>query len=204
MKSFETAVGSAVWDRGKGRLFDADGRELELRHKTREVLAVLVKTRGRTVSREALIASVWEGRDVAADSVAQCVSEIRQVLGDAEKRVLETVPRQGYRLVADDRGGAPWRWRGLLPATLALVAAGLVVLYGPGLGPSETGGAPPVIVVLPFEDFSAASNQGFLSDAVAESVITALARNPQHIVISRRSSFQFRDTELGASEIAAR
>ena len=202
LKSFETAVGSAIWNQNSERLFDEDGRELELRHKTREVLAFLIKNAGQTVSREALIASVWEGRTVAADSVAQCIAEIRRVLVDTEKRTLETVPREGYRLIVDDRAVAPRRWETLLSAATAVVAAGLIAVYGLGLGPSKTDGAPPVIAVLPFEDFSSAPHQGFLSDAVAESIITALARNPQHIVISRRSSFQFRNSELGVSEIA--
>ncbi|CUH48781.1 tetratricopeptide repeat protein [Ruegeria atlantica] len=61
---------------------------------------------------------------------------------------------------------------------------------------------PPVIAVLPFEDFSSAEHKGFLSDAVSGGIITSLARYPQMKVISRRSSFKFRDSDLGISEIA--
>ncbi|CUH48838.1 putative PEP-CTERM system TPR-repeat lipoprotein [Ruegeria atlantica] len=61
---------------------------------------------------------------------------------------------------------------------------------------------PPVIAVLPFEDFSDAENKGLLSDAVSGGIITSLARFPQMKVISRRSSFKFRDSDLRISEIA--
>ncbi len=61
---------------------------------------------------------------------------------------------------------------------------------------------PPVIAVLPFEDFSSAEHKGFLSDAVSGGIITSLARYPQMKVISRRSSFKFRNSDLGISEIA--
>ena len=67
-----------------------------------------------------------------------------------------------------------------------------------GLGPTE----PPVIAVLPFEDLSAAPQKGVLNDAVSDGIITSLARYPQFTVISRRSSFKFRNSDLGVSEIA--
>jgi TolB-like protein len=63
---------------------------------------------------------------------------------------------------------------------------------------------PPVIAVLPFDDYSAAPHRGVLSDAVSENIITALARNPRMSVISRRSSAQFRDSDLGITGIAER
>ncbi|AXI53650.1 hypothetical protein C1J05_03230 [Sulfitobacter sp. JL08] len=60
-----------------------------------------------------------------------------------------------------------------------------------------------VVAVLPFDDYSAPQYQDYLSDAVADNIINSLARFPQLTVISRRSSFQFRDSGLGISEIAS-
>lgn len=95
------------------------------------------------------------------------------------------------------------RRRGLLVAAGLVLAACLALIWTlsrpPGAPPR-----PPVIAVLPFDDFSAAPHQGYLSDAVAESIITMLARYPQLTVISRNSSFQFRGSNLGISEIAER
>lgn len=171
LKSSEIDLGSAVLDRETGRIFCSDGNELELRHQSREVLAALAKRPGETVTQQALIDNVWSGRSVSADSVAQCIAEIRRALGDTDKRIIETVPSEGYRLIWLLRPDAP----------------------------NEA----PVIAVLPFDDFSTPPHKGYLSDAVSESIINALAHNPQQAVISRRSSFQFRNSDLGVSEIAA-
>ncbi|MCR9148876.1 MAG: winged helix-turn-helix domain-containing protein [Rhodobacteraceae bacterium] len=176
LKSHHIRLGRAILDSASGRLFDEAGDELELRHQSRRVLSVLVEADGRTVTREMLVDRIWSGRAVSPDSVAQCIAEIRRVLGDAKKTIVETVPREGYRLVppppdARDQHGPP---------------------------------EPPVIAVLPFEDFSPAAHRGVLSDAFTENIITALARNPQMTVISRTSSAQFRDTGLGIGDIADR
>ncbi|WP_171241104.1 adenylate/guanylate cyclase domain-containing protein [Ruegeria sp. HKCCA5491] len=87
------------------------------------------------------------------------------------------------------------RW--LLAAAIAVLAvAGVVNFLRPEVA------KPPVIAVLPFEDFSSPEHKGFLSDAVSGGIITSLARYPQMKVISRRSSFKFRDSDLGISDIA--
>jgi TolB-like protein len=176
LKFHDIRLGAMTLDSASGRVFDAAGDEVALRHQSRRVLSVLAEAAGRTVTRDTLIDRVWSGRVVSSDSVAQCIAEIRRVLGDAEKSVVETVPREGYRLVVSPRG----RQHGRPPAEA------------------------PVIAVLPFEDFSAAPHEGVLSDAVSDTIITALARNPQVKVISRRSSSQFRETGLGIDDIAAR
>ena len=88
--------------------------------------------------------------------------------------------------------------------TMLALAAVLVVgaLTFALLRPETPTDERPVIAVLPFEDFSTAPHQGYLSDAVSESIIAALARYPQMMVISRHSSFKFRNAGLGISEIA--
>ena len=60
------------------------------------------------------------------------------------------------------------------------------------------------IAVLPFEDMSAAQDQGFLCDGIAEEVLRALSRIPDLYVASRTSSFQFRHQAADIREIGAR
>ncbi|MDU8913428.1 winged helix-turn-helix domain-containing protein [Aestuariicoccus sp. MJ-SS9] len=203
MKSSEIRLGAAVADRSTGRVYDSEGKEIELRHQSREVLVSLAKNPGQTVTRQALINDVWSGRAVAADSVAQCIAEIRRALGDAEKRIVETVPREGYRLVMPEPDAAPAAfryWLGSLPVAAALVFVAVIGAYF--LTRPDDATDAPVVAVLPFEDFSNEPHKGYLSDAISENIITALARFPQMAVISRRSSFQFRESPQGVSEIA--
>lgn len=202
LKSFEIDLGAARFDSSSGYLFDGEGRELELRHQSREVLKVLAQHPARTVSQATLIEKVWAGREVSQDSVAQCIAEIRRVLGDSEKRLIETVPRKGYRLVPPASARSLPRGRIFVAVGAVLIACLALVWTSFSQPPASQG--PPVIAVLPFDDFSAAPHQGYLSDAVAESIITMLARYPQLTVISRSSSFQFRESDLGTSEIAER
>ncbi|MGX9146390.1 hypothetical protein [Mesorhizobium sp. 128a] len=47
----------------------------------------------------------------------------------------------------------------------------------------------PRIAILPFDDMSAGADKGYLSDAVAEGIITELARSKTYAVIARNSSY---------------
>ena len=59
----------------------------------------------------------------------------------------------------------------------------------------------PRIAVLPFDDMSAGADKGYLSDAVAEGIITELSRSKTYAVIARNSSFKYRDQPTDARQI---
>jgi TolB-like protein len=99
--------------------------------------------------------------------VSQCVSEIRAALGDsaAEQRVIRTVPKRGYALVAPVRssgmeglsGGsrAPVRSarsavRWLAAAAMALAVVGLAVWWGRSGAPESAARRGPTIVMPSF------------------------------------------------------
>jgi TolB-like protein len=60
------------------------------------------------------------------------------------------------------------------------------------------------IAVLAFSDLSAEGNQGYFADGIAEEILNVLAHVNGLKVASRTSSFQFRKSDLGATEIAQR
>jgi TolB-like protein len=76
--------------------------------------------------------------------------------------------------------------------------------------PASAAGAPAAagaitdksIAVLPFADFSAAGDQAWFADGLAEEVLNALARTPDLMVTARTSSFRYKDSELAIPEIA--
>ena len=57
---------------------------------------------GEVVSRDTLNATVWRDVVVTDQAVTNCISELRDHLGDdrSTNRVIETIPKRGYRLVA--------------------------------------------------------------------------------------------------------
>src|SRR5262245_47029257 len=89
-------------DPEKRRLW-RDGGLVQLTPKAIETLLVLVEHRGQLVERDALIRAVW--RDVAVEdgSLSVTVSMLRKALGTDGQGIkyIETVPRLGYKFVAD-------------------------------------------------------------------------------------------------------
>src|SRR5579859_4540154 len=74
-------------------------REVDLRPKSFEVLRCLVENAGRLVTKDELIKAVWPNVIVTDESLTQCVSEVRQAIGDRDQTKIKTVPRRGYRFV---------------------------------------------------------------------------------------------------------
>ena len=73
-----------------------DSGDIPLRPKSFEVLRYLIQNAGRLVSRENVLGAVWPDVTVTEESLTQCVSEVRQVLGDSDQRIIRTVPKRGY------------------------------------------------------------------------------------------------------------
>ena len=80
-----------------------EGKRIHLTSKPLEVLIFLVQNRGRLVEKRELLDAVWNGIFVTEDSLVQAIIEIRRALRDDKNdpHFIETVPRQGYRFVAD-------------------------------------------------------------------------------------------------------
>ncbi|CAN5828467.1 hypothetical protein BH20ACI4_BH20ACI4_02400 [soil metagenome] len=70
--------------------------EIKLRPKSFEVLKFLAENSGRLISKDELIAFVWEGMAVTDDSLVQCLKDIRNALDDKSQQIIKTIPRCGY------------------------------------------------------------------------------------------------------------
>jgi DNA-binding winged helix-turn-helix (wHTH) protein len=77
-----------------------DGVPLPLPPKEFATLLCLVEARGRLVTKEELLARVWQGVNVDEGTIAHRICALRKVLGHDEqgREYIETVPRRGYRL----------------------------------------------------------------------------------------------------------
>lgn len=72
---------------------------LHVEPKAMQVLFVLARNAGETVSREQLMQEIWGGRVVVEDSLTRAVSKLRTALSDTKsKTLIQTVPKKGYRL----------------------------------------------------------------------------------------------------------
>jgi len=80
-----------------------DDRETLLEPKASALLAYLVTNRGRDISRDELMREVWGGHIVSDGAINRVIVRLRRALGDEKKarRYIVTVPKVGYRFVAD-------------------------------------------------------------------------------------------------------
>jgi TolB-like protein/DNA-binding winged helix-turn-helix (wHTH) protein/Tfp pilus assembly protein PilF len=70
-----------------------------------DALVLLVENPGHLLEKEELLRKVWPGTFVEESNLAQHISILRKALQDGEVglRYIETVPRRGYRFVAEVR-----------------------------------------------------------------------------------------------------
>jgi TolB-like protein/DNA-binding winged helix-turn-helix (wHTH) protein len=194
----------------------AEGKAVDLRSQSAEVLSALVARPGEIVSKDALMQAVWPDTFVTDDSLTQCIADIRRALGDDEHVIVETFPKRGYRLNADplhaaesatiagtEPSQARSSRRSFILVVLVLFAVAIGAYYG-----AETWRTSPVgsndmprIAILPFDDMSTGADKGYLSDAIAEGIITELSRSKTYAVIARNSSFKYRDQPSDARQI---
>lgn len=170
-------LGAFSFSLKSGELREASGAVVHLRRQCAQVLACLLRRRGELVTKDELFESVWAGTVVTDDSLVQCISEIRRVLNDGDRALVRTAPGKGYGIAA-------------VPAVPGGANAALPL-------PDR-----PSIAVLAFEDYSAGSDAGYLSDAIAEGIIAELSRFPELFVIARNSSFSLRHAPMPVAEIS--
>ena len=101
-KSAETITfGGFVFLTKSRQLQTVEGKAVDLRSQSAEVLSTLAARPGEIVSKDALMQAVWPDTFVTDDSLTQCIADIRRALGDDEHVIVETFPKRGYRLNAD-------------------------------------------------------------------------------------------------------
>jgi TolB-like protein/Flp pilus assembly protein TadD len=143
-----------------------------------DVLAFLIRARERVVSRDDLLAAVWQGRIVSEATLSSRVNAARAAIGDngREQRLIRTLPRKGLRFVGAVRE-----------------EAGLSAGAAPeGARPRLTEPEGPSIAVLPFTNMSGDPEQEYFSDGVVEEIITGLSQMRWLFVIARNSSFAYK------------
>jgi DNA-binding winged helix-turn-helix (wHTH) protein len=80
----------------------SDGAVVRIRPQLMDLLVCLAAGAGRTVTRKEIAAAIWPGQFASDSGLARCVAELRQALGDSARqpRIIETIPKRGYRLIA--------------------------------------------------------------------------------------------------------
>jgi TolB-like protein len=152
-----------------------------------DLLVYLVRNRGRVVSKDDLIDSVWGGRIVSDSALTSRLNAARKAVNDsgAEQRVIRTVQRRGVRFIGEVSENSE-------PAAEAVVVPAA----------AEPPTAPRLsIVVLPFANLSDDPEQQYFADGVSGDLMTDLSRIPDMLVISRNTAFTYRDKPVDTRQI---
>src|SRR5262245_16064175 len=82
-----------------------DGQPVPLRPKVYDLLLVLIENRGHLVDKEQLMSLVWTEQFVEDGNINKNISMLRRALGEGDngQQFIETVPKRGYRFIADVR-----------------------------------------------------------------------------------------------------
>jgi len=147
------------------------------------ILTLLLEHGGEVVTREALRRRLWSN-DVFVDfddGLNSAIRRLRLALGDSAEhpRLLETLPRHGYRLKAQ-----------IQQTDLS------------SLGTEGHSSQSFRVAVLPLENFSGDPNDEHLADSMTDAIITALAKIPHLGVISRTSVMAYKNARKILPQIA--
>ncbi len=147
-----------------------------------DLLEFLVRARDRVVSRDDLLAVVWQGRIVSEATLSSRVNSARAAIGDTgtEQRLIRTLPRKGVRFV------------GVVRETCDPPSGSVAETVPESPKPRTTGPEGPSIAVLPFTNMSGDPQQEYFGDGMAEEIMTALSRCSGLFVIARNSSFTYK------------
>ncbi len=182
----------------EGFSLDPDRRELRrggtyiaVEPQVFELLHFLVCNRDRFVSKDDLIAGVWDGRIVSDSTLSSRLTAARQAIGDSgeAQRLIRTVPRRGFRFIApvsEHKNGS---------GGLDLLAASRQAEPGSSLADK------PSIAVLPFQNLSDDVTQEYFVDGIVEDITNALSQFRQLFVTARSSSFAYKGRKVDVKQI---
>jgi adenylate cyclase len=176
--------------------FDTDRRELRCRNtvvplapQVFDLLDHFLRNRERVVSKDELVTSIWQGRAVTDSALTTRINALRAAVGDDGKnqRLIRTLPRKGFRFVAEVREDVSARFE--VDNTAAPESSILAL-------PDK-----PSIAVLPLENLTHDPDHEYISDGITEDIVIELSRFSELFVIARNSSFRYKGKAIDVRRI---
>lgn len=181
----------------------ANGAAVAIEPQVFALLGLLIAHRDRLVTRDEIIARVWEGRAVSEAAIASRIKSARHAIGDTgrDQRAIRTVHGVGFRFVADVTVDG---------AAAAGEPIAIAEPSGPPPGSAAAAAASddaerfrPSIAVLPFRLVGISDPEFAIGDALPQDLITELSRLRWLLVIARGSSFRFRGANADVDRVRA-
>jgi len=164
------------------------GKTVPLKPKILDLLLFLVEMRGQLVVKEDLMREIWPDTIVEENNITVSMSILRKTLGDdgINNQFIETVPRRGYRFLAEVRETSEER-RPNSPHAAAEAFEEEEPIDSLAVLPNQSPGSDP--------------NVEYLSEGIAESIINMLSRIPKLRVLAGSTIFRFKGKEIDPQEV---
>ena len=189
-------ISSKVYEFSGFRLEEAqqrllyNGEPVALKPKILDLLRYLIHSRGQLIAKDDLMREIWPDAIVEENNITVSMSILRKKLGENRQkpRFIQTVPRRGYRFVAD-----------VIELSTEPVAAAethqIRLVTESEEAPIDS------LAVLPMDNPEKDPNVEYLSDGITESIIDLLSRIPNLRVLARSTVFRFKEKRIDPQEV---
>jgi adenylate cyclase len=160
-----------------------------LKPKILDFLLFLIQKRGQLVTKQELMREVWPDAVVEENNITVSMSILRKMLGEGRdnRQFIETVPRRGYRFVAEVTE--------IFPESAPVRKPRPSVEIEPEDEPIDS------LAVLPLEGSNKDFSAEYLSDGITESIINVLSRIPRLRVLACSTVFRFKGKDIDPQHV---
>jgi len=154
-----------------------------------DLLEFLIRNRTRVVSKDDVLAAVWNGRSVSESALTSRMNTARKAIGDngEAQRLVRTLRGKGFRFIGAVREEEPECTAAAIEPAHPRPAFAL---------PDQ-----PSIAVLSFANIGGDPEQEYFADGMAEEITTALSRCKWLFVIARNSAFTYKGKAVDVRQI---
>lgn len=164
-------------------LLQVAGQDIAIEPRSFALLVLLVSHHDRMVTKDEIVEAVWDGRIVSDAAIATVIKTTRKTLGDdgVTQKYIRTVRGRGVRFVGTLASRVPAEVRSSEAAPVQ------AALASPTSRPS--------LAILPFRKVGYSQTFSAIADAIPAELISCLSRLRWMTVVSRGSTFRFRESE---------
>jgi len=174
-------------------------QEVHPEPKVLEVLLALARRDGDLVTKDELIAEVWDGKAFSDEPILRCISLLRGHFNDKKPfTIIETLPRRGYRLLqpvvllgkpdspAEITAPGVRLWK----SVAAVIAIGFIAIAGYMWGIMANEPEPRSIAILQIENLSGDPEIQYVVDGVKNRLAQRLAEIPNFTIKNARLNYE--------------
>lgn len=170
-----------------------EGRFIDIKPRTFEVLCYLVSNSGQTVTKDEILDVVWEGNFVEESNLAVHISRIRKIFETTgADGYIHTLSGSGYQFVEAVETVENEEWKEAVSGATPLVDP-----YGLDENCES-------IAVMPLFNENGDTEIDYLADGMTEALINNLSCRPDLRVLARNTVFRFKNQEIDVIEVGRR